>query len=167
MEFEERRYINYMYIGGNYGIQGLVKVNNEKSALEPINPNIHEEFINRYTLYDVCTIFEDIQKKLHKYWQDARIWKLQDSYLVMTEHYLKELVDKRISHMSICIHNSPYINNPYINNPYIKDVFISRLDCLEREQFDYITQSFKAELSIMTHFRYKLYELPKFKWEGI
>ena len=50
MEFEKRRYINYMYVGGNYGIQGLILVDNEKSALEPINPNIHEEFINGYTL---------------------------------------------------------------------------------------------------------------------
>ena len=151
-----------MYIGGNYGIQGIVKVDNEKCAWESINPNFHEEFINRYKLYDVCTAFEDIQKKLHKYWQDAHIWKLQDSHLVMTEKYLEELIDKRISHMSICIYNSPYINNPYI-----KDIFISRLDCLDREQFDYITQALKAELSIMTHFRYKLYELPRFKWEGI
>ena len=162
MEFEKRRYISYMYIGGNYGIQGLVKVDNEQSALEPIHPNIHEDFINEYTLYDTYTIFEDIQKKLHKYWQDARIWKLQDSYLVMTKHYLKELVDHRISHMSICIRNSPYINNPYI-----KDVFISRLDCLEREQFDYITQLLKEEVTIMEHSGYKLYELPRFKWEGV
>ena len=160
--FENRMYVNYVYVGGNYGIRGLVRVDAEKSALEPINPNMHEEFINKYVLYDVCAMFEDVLKNLEKYWADAGVWQLQDSDVVMTKKYLQELIDKRISHMSICIYNSPYVNSPYN-----KDVFISRLDCLEREQFAYITQALKAELSIMSHFRYKLYELPRFKWEGI
>lgn len=155
MKFENRRYINYKYIGGNYGIQGFAKINNEKTIMEPINPNIHEEFINEYTLYDICTIFEDIKKKLHKYWQDARIWRLQDSYLVMAEHYLTELIDRKISHMSICLQRDS------------GGVFISRLDCLTRDQFEYIIQLLKTELSTIEHSKYKLYELPKFKWGGI
>lgn len=160
--FENRRYLNYVYVGGNYGIQGLTRVDAEKSALEPINPNCHEGFINEYVLYDVYAIFEDILKNLEKYWTDAGIWKLHDSDLAMTKKYLQELMDKRISHMSICIYNSPYMNNPYN-----KDVFISRLDCLDREQFAYITQALNAELTIMTHFRYRLSELLRFRWEGI
>lgn len=155
MEFEERRYINYMYVGGNYGIQGLILVGNEKSVLEPINQNIHEEFINKYTLYDVYVVFKKIQQNLKKYWKDARIWKLQDSYLAMTEQYLNELIDKKISHMSICIQRDS------------GGIFISRLDCLTRDQCDYIMQLLEKELSIIEHSKYKLYELPKFKWEGV
>lgn len=154
MEFEERRYINYMYVGGNYGIQGIVKVNDEKSALEPINPNIYEGFINGYTLYDVCAIFEDIQNELGKIYTKG-VWRLSDSLLVMRKHYLQLLVKHKISHMSICIQRDN------------GGVFISRLDCLTRDQFDYIIQLLKTELSIIEHSGYKLYELPKFKWGGV
>lgn len=159
MEFENRRYINYMYIGGNYGIQGLVKVNNEKCAFEPINPNIYEGFINGYTLYDVCTVFEDIQNELGKIYTKG-VWRLSDSHLVMRKHYLQLLVKHKISHMSICMHDSLYLSNPY-------EDFISRLDCLDDNQFQYITQVLREELSVTEHSIYKLYELPRFKWEGI
>ena len=154
MEFEERRYINYMYVGGNYGIQGIVKVNDEKTALEPINPNIYEGFINKYILYDVCAIFEDIQNELSKIYTKG-VWRLSDSLLVMRKHYLQLLVKHKISHMSICIQRDS------------GGVFISRLDCLTRDQFDYIIQLLKTELSIIEHSGYKLYELPKFKWGGV
>lgn len=159
MKFENRRYRIYIYIGGNYGIQGIVRVNNEKTALESINPNIYEGFINTYTLYDVCAIFEDIQIELGKIYSGG-VWRLSDSPLVMRKHYLQLLIDHKISHMSICMHNSPYINNPYGD-------FISRLDCLDDDQFRYITQALKEELSVNEHSGYKLYELPRFKWEGM
>lgn len=157
--FKNRRYVNYRYIGGNYGIQGFAKINNEKIVLEPINPNIYEGSINTYTLYEVCAIFEDIQNELDKIYAKG-IWRLSDSHLVMREHYLHLLVKHKISHMSICMHNSLYINNPYGD-------FISRLDCLDDEQFRYITQVLREELSVTEHSIYKLYELPRFKWEGI
>lgn len=157
--FKNRRYRIYIYMGGNYGIQGIIHVDNEKSAFEPINPNIYEGFINTYTLYDVCAIFEDIQNELDKIYAKG-VWKLLDSHLVMRKHYLQLLVDHKISHMSICMHNSPYINNPYGD-------FISRLDCLDEDQFRYITQVLREELSVTEHSIYKLYELPRFKWEGI
>ena len=154
MKFENRRYLIYIYMGGNYGIQGIVRVNNEKTAYEPINPNIYEGFINTYTLYDVCAIFEDIQNKLHKIYTNGA-WKLGDSHLVMRKHYLQLLVDHKISHMSICLQRDS------------GGMFISRLDCLTRDQFDYIIQLLKTELSTIEHSKYKLYELPKFKWGGI
>lgn len=159
MEFKNRRYRIYIYMGGNYGIQGIIHVDNEKSAFEPINPNIYEGFINTYTLYDVCAIFEDIQNKLDKIYSEG-VWKLSDSHLVMRKHYLQLLVDHKISHMSICMHDGLYLSNPY-------EDFISRLDCLDENQFQYITQVLKEELSVTEHFRYKLYELPRFKWEGL
>lgn len=159
MEFEKRRYLIYIYMGGNYGIQGIVRLNNEKTTLEPINPNIYEGFINTYSLYDVCAIFEDIQNELDKIYAKG-VWKLSDSHLVMRKHYLQLLVDHKISHMSICMHNSLYVNNPY-------EDFIYRLDCLDEEQFRYITQVLKEERSVTEHSKYKLYELPKFKWEGV
>ena len=121
MKFENRRYLFYMYIGGNYGIQGIIRVNNKKTALEPINPNIYEGFINKYTLYDVYAIFEDIQHKLNKIYTNG-VWKLGDSHLVMRKHYLQLLVDYKISHLSICMRNGFYVSNPY-------EGFISRLDC--------------------------------------
>ena len=158
MKFENRRYINYAYIGGNYGIQGVVKVDDEKRALEPINPNIHEEFINTYTLYDVCAIFEDIQNELDKKYKG--VWQLQDSHLVMREHYLRLLVKHKISHMSIYMHDSLYINNP-------QEDFICRLDYLDDSQFRYITRVLNEELSVTEHAIYKLCELPRFKWEGV
>ena len=159
MKFENRRYRIYMYVGGNYGIQGII-LNNEKTALEPINPNIYEGFINKYTLYDVCAIFEDIQHKLHKIYINGA-WKLGDSHLVMRKHYLQLLVDYKISHLSICMRNGLYISNPCEKH------FISRLDCLDEEQFRYITQELKEELSVTEHATYKLCELPRFKWEGV
>lgn len=151
--FENRKYINYVY--SNYqGLRGLVHVDNEKCALEPINNQLHEGFVNNYVLYDVCTVFNDIQKRLDEKWGTG-VWELADSHIVMDKYYLQLLIDHRISHMSICIHN------------YRDGAFISRLDCLDRDQFYYMTQALRAELAIMTHFRYKLYELPRFKWEGI
>ena len=157
--FENRRYLIYIYVGGNRGIQGIVRVDAEKGALEPINTNIYEGFINTYTLYDACAIFEDIQNKLNKIYSGG-VWKLSDSHLVMRKHYLQLLVDYKISHMSICMHNSLYVSNPY-------EGFISRLDCLDEEQFRYITRVLKEELSVAEHSGYKLYELPIFKWEGM
>lgn len=158
--FENRRYVNYKYIGGNYGIQGFAKINNEKIIMEPINPNIYEEFINKYTLYDVCAIFEDIKNELGKKYKGG-VWQLSDSHLVMREHYLRLLVEHKISHMSICMHHSLYVSNPY------EGFFISRLDCLDGSQFQYITQTLKEELSVTEHSIYKLCELPRFKWEGV
>ena len=161
MGFEKRRYISYVYLGGNRGIQGIVKADGEKSAFEPINPNIYEGFINGLVLYDVCAIFEDIQNELDEIWRTKRLWELSDSPWVMREHYLQLLVKHRISHMSICIHGSLYMNTPYM------DVFISRLDCLDEEQFRHITQVFKSHLANTEYAICKLYELPRFKWEGV
>lgn len=155
--FENRRYVTYKYIGGNYGIQGFAKINNEKIIMEPINLNIYEGFINKYTLYDVCAIFEDIEHKLNKIYTNG-VWRLSDSPWVMREHYLRLLVEYKISHMSISMHNSLYMNNPY-------EGFISRLDCLDEDQFQYITQILRKELT--EHSLYKLCELPRFKWEGV
>lgn len=155
MKFENRRYINYTYIGGgDSGIQGFAKINNEKIVLAPINPNIYEEFINGYTLYDACAIFEDLQNELDKIYSKG-VWQLSDSPWVMRKHYLQLLVKHKISHMSICLQRDS------------GGVFISRLDCLTSDQFEYIIQLLKTELSTIEHSKYKLYELPKFKWGGI
>ena len=160
MKFEERRYVNYIYMGGNLGIQGIVKINDEKSILELINPNIYEKFINGLVLYDVCAIFEDIQNELAEIYKNG-VWRLSDSPWVMHEHYLRLLVKHKISHMSICIRGSLYMNTPYV------DVFISRLDCLDKGQFRYVTQVLKAHLSVTEYATCKLCELPRFKWEGV
>lgn len=163
--FENRRYINYTYIGGgDPGIQGFVRIDNEKITLEPINPNIYEGFINTYTLYDICAIFEDIQNELGEIYAKG-VWRLSDSPWVMHKHYLQLLVKHKISHLSICMHDSLYVNSLYINSQY--GDFICRLDCLDDKQFQYIIQLLKEELSVTEHATYKLCELPRFKWEGV
>lgn len=128
-----------------------VRFGKEISTWEPINDKLHEDFINNYSFMNIYGTLQTIKDKIYEHIKDKM------AKVKVHELYLDLLLKYRMSNMSV------YVNDWLHNGP-----FISRLDCLNEEQFYYLMNVLEIEYkSNIKVWDCKLGDLDKFVWKGV
>lgn len=119
------------------------------STWEPINDRLHEDFINNYAFMNVYNTLKKIKDKMEEYVS----YRMSEAWI--REHYLNLLLKYHMSHMSVYMW------------PYGKP-FISRLDCLNKEQFIHLIHvldiTYRSDMRV---WECKLGDLDTFAWKGV
>lgn len=120
------------------------------STWEPINDRLHEDFINNYSFMNVYGTLQKIKDEMEEYARDGM------SEVKVHEHYLDLLLKYHMSNMSVYMW------------PY-GEPFISRLDCLDKEQFSHLIRvlDLTYRSSTMQIWHCKLGDLDTFAWKGV
>ena len=140
-------YNAYIYKFGT-GFLG-VRFEKRTSACEPINDRLYEDFINNYSFMSVYGCLKKINDEMEEYVRGVT-YKVK-----IHEHYLDLLLKYNMSHMSVYIwlYDKP---------------FISRLDCLNKEQFIHLIHvldiTYKSDMRV---WECKLGDLDTFAWNGV